>query len=326
MRIMKIISCVMLILFTTTLGGCSAPKNALKSIKTFLIRIFGNTSNFASEEIAEQAVGMAYDAVTGNNQPTHNHPTNPTNTTNTTRPGILAGAGVAMVGGAAVAEELLSDDRHWIKDTANGAYVWNPEPQDGESVRWDGGTVRDGDNLYAQGSGTLTWYKNGQVIQVDEGTFEHGRHHGKFKHTFKSGNVDYSNWNHGEEIPLNTPAMSPDNQARQAFLNYHQALRDKRFDDAYATLTVDQQRRVGDFNSYRAGYANTLSSEISNLSTVNMSEDSVTLDYELIARDRIQGNGVKVQTFRGQATLINVGGNWFISYAKSAKVDEYIER
>lgn len=323
MCIVKIISCVMLILFAATLGGCSVAKNAIKSIG----KTVGKTPKVVKEELGEQAVGMAFDAVTGNNQPTNSRTTNPTTPARTpTKPNRLAGAGVAVVGGAAVAEELLSDDRHWIKDTANGAYVWNPEPQDGESVRWDGGTVRDGDNLYAQGNGKLTWYKNGQVIQVDEGTFEHGRHHGKFKHTFKSGNVDYSNWNHGEEIPLNAPAMSPDDQARQAFLNYHQALRDKRYDDAYATLTVDQQRRVGDFNSYRAGYANTLSSEISNLSTVSMSEDSVTLDYELIARDRIQGNGVKVQTFRGQATLINVGGNWFISYAKSAKVDEYIER
>ena len=314
MRIVKIISCVMLILFAATLGGC-------KGLGKAVVR-------GAKDVAVDVAVDTAVDAVTGNNQPTnHNHTTSPTNPARTpTKPNRLAGAGVAVVGGAAVAEELLSDDRHWIKDTANGAYVWNPEPQDGESVRWDGGTVRDGDNLYAQGSGTLTWYKNGQVIQVDEGAFEHGRHHGKFKHTFKSGNVEYSNWNRGEEIPLNSPAMSPDDQARQAFLNYHQALRDKRFDDAYAILTVDQQRRVGDFNSYRAGYANTLSSEISSLSTVNVSEDSVTLDYELIARDRLQGNGVKVQRFKGQATFINVGGNWFISYAKSAKVDEYIER
>ena len=94
-----------------------------------------------------------------------------------------------------------SANRHWIKDLNNGAYVWNPEPQDGESVRWSGSFVEEGGNRYAQGRGTLTWYKNGEVIQTDEGSFERGRHHGQFRHTFRSGRVDYSNWDHGQEIP-----------------------------------------------------------------------------------------------------------------------------
>ena len=89
---------------------------------------------------------------------------------------------------------------HWISD-ANGIYLWNPEPQDGESIHWSGGYVQDGNYKFADGSGVVTWYRNGQVIQVDEGTFERGRHHGQFKHTFPSGNVDYSNWSHGVEIP-----------------------------------------------------------------------------------------------------------------------------
>ena len=327
MRVTKIISCIMLILFAATLGGCSAGKNALKSVGKSIGKTVSKTPKVVKEELGERSVEVAYDTVTGNNQPTNNRTTNPTTPARTpTKPNRLAGAGVAVVGGAAVAEELLSDDRHWIKDTAHGAYVWNPEPQDGESVRWDGGTVRDGNNLYAQGNGRLTWFKNGQVIQVDEGTFEHGKQHGKFKHTFKSGNVDYSNWNHGEEIPLNGSSTSADDQARRTFLDYHQAITEKNYVQAYATLMPEQKERVGDFNSYSAGYANTLSSEVSRLSTVNATDNSVTFDYELTARDRVQGNKVKVQKFNGQATLINVGGNWFIQNAKSAKVDEYIER
>ena len=89
---------------------------------------------------------------------------------------------------------------HWISD-ANDVYLWNPEPQDGESIHWSGGYVRDGNHKFADGIGVVTWYRGGQVIQVDEGTFIRGRHHGQFKHTFKSGRVDYSNWDHGVEIP-----------------------------------------------------------------------------------------------------------------------------
>ena len=88
---------------------------------------------------------------------------------------------------------------HWISD-ANDVYLWNPEPQDGEYINWSVGYVRDGNHKFADGVGVVTWYRNGQVIQVDEGTFIRGRHHGQFKHTFKSGNVDYSNWDHGVEI------------------------------------------------------------------------------------------------------------------------------
>ena len=89
---------------------------------------------------------------------------------------------------------------HWICDQNNGAWLWNPEPADGESVRWDGGYVEDGAYRYADGAGTLTWYKNGKVIQVDDGAFVRGRHHGHFTHRFPSGKVKYSNWKNGREI------------------------------------------------------------------------------------------------------------------------------
>ncbi len=90
---------------------------------------------------------------------------------------------------------------HWIKDDKTNIYIWNPEPSGNEKITWSGGYIQDGDYKFAEGSGKVTWYRDGQVIQVDEGTFSHGKHHGQFKHTFKSGNVEYSNWNHGEEIP-----------------------------------------------------------------------------------------------------------------------------
>lgn len=89
---------------------------------------------------------------------------------------------------------------HWIKDDKTDVYLWNPEPNSNEQIAWSGGYVQDGKYKFAEGSGTVTWYRNGQVIQVDEGSFEHGRHHGQFKNTFKSGNVQYSKWNHGEKV------------------------------------------------------------------------------------------------------------------------------
>ena len=90
--------------------------------------------------------------------------------------------------------------KHWIKDLNEGVYVWNPEPKEGESVRWNGRYIQDGNYRYADGYGTLLWFKGDKLIQTDEGTFERGRHHGEFAHIFPSGKVIHSNWNHGQEI------------------------------------------------------------------------------------------------------------------------------
>lgn len=105
---------------------------------------------------------------------------------------------------------LQSLGEHWIKDNDTDVYLWNPEPYGDERISWSGSYVQDGDYKFAEGRGTVTWYRDGQVIQVDEGSFEHGRHHGRFKHTLESGNVVYSNWEHGEEV-VNTPASRREN-------------------------------------------------------------------------------------------------------------------
>ena len=89
---------------------------------------------------------------------------------------------------------------HWIKDNNTGVYIWNPEPIEGESIVWNGGYVQDGEYRYANGAGIVTWYKDGKVIQVDDGAFIRGRHHGHFTHKFPSGRVEYSNWDNGREI------------------------------------------------------------------------------------------------------------------------------
>lgn len=98
------------------------------------------------------------------------------------------------------AENFAPTDKNWISDSA-GVYLWNPEPQEGESITWSGGFVQDGNYKFADGNGIVTWYLNGEIIQVDKGTFRHGQRHGRFSHEFPSGRVDYSNWDNGVEIP-----------------------------------------------------------------------------------------------------------------------------
>ena len=214
---------------------------------------------------------------------------------------------------------------HWIKD-ANDVYLWNPQPHDGETVTWSGGFVQDGDYRYADGNGIVTWYLNGELEQVDEGTFRHGQRHGHFIHKFPGGRVLHSNWDNGIEIPEPQPAPA-DNvaSARQTFIDYHKAITDKNYRAAYEMLSYKQRERVGDFDSYVAGFADTISSSVSDLTFVSSDEDSCTFNYTLTARDRYQSGRVKVQTFKGQVTLATDKGRWFVRHAKSTKVNESIE-
>lgn len=216
---------------------------------------------------------------------------------------------------------------NWIKDTSNNIYLFNPTPKEGESIKWSGGFVQDGDFRFADGAGTTTWYRNGEIIQVDEGTFEHGQRHGKFKHTFKNGSIDYSNWNHGEEIVLNNaPTNSAENEARQAFINYHRAITAENYNEAYSMLTEEQKQRVGDFRKYASGYIDTVSSEVSDISTISVFDNSVTFNYRLKARDWFSDSDkIKVQIFDGQVTLIKIDNRWYINNAKSSKVNEWYE-
>ncbi len=92
---------------------------------------------------------------------------------------------------------------NWIQDNSTGIYLWNPQPTDGESISWSGSYIQDGPYKFADGFGKVIWQKNGRTVQIDEGNFSHGRHNGKFKHQFlPSGNIEYSNWDNGVEIPI----------------------------------------------------------------------------------------------------------------------------
>ena len=213
---------------------------------------------------------------------------------------------------------------HWIKD-ANDVYLWNPQPQAGESITWSGGFVQDGNHKFADGAGITTWYLNGEVEQVDEGTFRHGQRHGHFTHKFPSGRVDHSDWDNGIEITHSEPQSDNVIAARQAFINYHKNITDKNYRAAYDTLSNAQKQRLGDIASYVAGFENTISSEVTNLDLISSDSDSCTFNYTLTARDRYQGGRVKVQIFRGEVTMAKDGGKWFVRRAQSSKVDERIE-
>ena len=61
-------------------------------------------------------------------------------------------------------------------------------------------------------------------------------------------------------------------------------------------LTPDFQTSVGGYDGYAPGYANTLSSDVSNIRQIASGGNKTTFSFALKARDRIPGSAkVKVQ-------------------------------
>ena len=473
MRYKKISICVVLIFFAATMSGCGgAIKGAVKSVGKGVAKTFTKAPKLVRGEAVDfavdKAIDVAYDAATNDkpstNKPAQSQPSKP----------VAAKVGAAVAGSAVVANEMLSDDKHWIKDSNSGALIWNPEPQEGESVRWSGKTLREGNNLYAQGFGKLEWSMDGEIFETTEGTFERGKQNGRFTHTNANGEKFYTRWEDGEPVAVErqsapgtfnakdlslgelaiddsankvssklgkaisettdsdggrrlkfkdaevvvkhgkisalvsmSPALSTPRgihegssvremidkygtgclktafgeqtlyeyeitsadghtcylrfavnnsngkvdyiserlvqsesapkqddvvakvdssaDAERAFINYHKAITNRNYREAYEMLSYKQRERVGSFDSYAEGYTNTISSEVSDLRLISSDSDSYTFDYTLTARDRYQGNRVKVMTFKGQVTMAKDQKDWFIRQAQSKKVNERIE-
>lgn len=115
------------------------------------------------------------------------------------------------------------------------------------------------------------------------------------------------------------------NNARKAFLDYHKAISDHRFKDAYSYFTDNYRQSIGDYSSYAHGYQETLSSSVSNIKIVDSSPSKVKLMYTLKARDRIPvSSRSKTQTFNGEVTMIQDNGKWYIDSMSAQKTDEHI--
>ncbi len=71
----------------------------------------------------------------------------------------------------------------WIMDAVSRCATSNPQPTEGESIRWYGG-CRDGK---IDGQGTLVWNRDGREVERNEGGFRAGELHGEVVTTFADG-------------------------------------------------------------------------------------------------------------------------------------------
>jgi len=83
--------------------------------------------------------------------------------------------------------------------TEDSVAVWNPSPVAGETVEWFGGREYSPDvsGFVAQGYGRAVWYRQGVLVQSDEGTYFNGQRHGRIVQKLADGGIIVGNWEHG---------------------------------------------------------------------------------------------------------------------------------
>ena len=91
--------------------------------------------------------------------------------------------GLALVGLTAGVPACAGD---WAIDTSTTCRVWNPHPQIGETIKWLGACV----NGFAEGTGSVRWFKNSVPFETDEGEWREGYQVGKGKQTWPSGSYE----------------------------------------------------------------------------------------------------------------------------------------
>ena len=118
---------------------------------------------------------------------------------------------------------------------------------------------------------------------------------------------------------------SADTPAQAALKNYYKYITEKKFREAYNSLTWEMQNQMGTYESFANDYDETISSTAKDVKIISSNDTEVVLKYDLIARDKFKQNRIKVQTFSGVATMKFENNVWLIDNLKVKKDGEYLE-
>ena len=113
--------------------------------------------------------------------------------------------------------------------------------------------------------------------------------------------------------------------ARQTFMTYYRAIISEDYETAYAMLTPEQKSRVGGFDSYVNSRSRMLNGVMTDVYTMDSSAESVTIGYRFTVDDKLEGDKLRTQIFKGEVTLVERGGDWYIFKDKSRKAEELVK-
>jgi len=148
----------------------------------------------------------------------------------------------ALICGAAFGQS--KKDSVWIK-TRDGCKVYNPNPKKDETISWTGACVSG----YADGEGTLVWYKNDRPNQTYTGTMKKGSPHGHGKYDYGSGSVYEGDYILGREDGIGKVIYS---NRQGVYYTYEGAFRNGDFEGIGTEIYY---KKAGDTSSmYKGGF------------------------------------------------------------------------
>ena len=121
-----------------------------------------------------------------------------------------------------------------------------------------------------------------------------------------------------------TPVTDED-VAKKVFVDYNNALGNHNFDEAYNLMSPKRQKSMGSPSHFAEGFTDTLESKVTDLRLAKTDKDELVFDYVLESKDRMKGNKILYQTFKGQVHMFKVNGQWKVGYSESKKTGETIK-
>lgn len=114
-----------------------------------------------------------------------------------------------------------------------------------------------------------------------------------------------------ETPPRDQRSINAD-KALNNFKNYHRALTNHNFSQAYRMLTNNYQTTmVGDYDRWVNGYSTTKESVVDGAKIRVLEDELIVISYTMHAVD-YEGNGTVRRNFKGEVTMRKVGSDWLI--------------
>jgi hypothetical protein len=113
--------------------------------------------------------------------------------------------------------------------------------------------------------------------------------------------------------------LSPTEEAQQTVAEYYEAVDGQRFGRAWDLLAAPLQGELGGFAAWRAGYDNTIKTNLIGVEATAADSETASAAIELVATDLDACGDTVKQTFAGTWTLTRSEGRWLGSAFDVAK-------
>jgi hypothetical protein len=131
-----------------------------------------------------------------------------------------------------------------------------------------------------------------------------------------------------QAIPDMQPPPQPQqdnhmNTIKNTIYNFYEAISNRQYETAYAYFSNNWKSGI-DYGRWVHGFDNTISNKVEFAEVSNATDNTATVNFRLIARDRDQG-GVVVQVFEGKWKLILRNNKWLLDEPDINRVRIYRE-